>query len=70
MKKRWIFALVMGAAAVTAGIMLSKHKNGKDKNEGDCFPEFCGFCGDSEMMQKECGYDMDNPSILHRRTRV
>ena len=70
MNKRLVFALVLGAAAVTAGIALSKHKHGKDKTEGDCFPEFCGFCGDAEVMQKECGHDMDNPTLLRYRTGV
>ncbi len=70
MKKRWIFALLVGAAAVTAGVVLAKSKNGKDKTEEDCFPEFCGFCGDAEMMQKECAYGVDNPSILRDRSRV
>jgi len=67
MKKRWIFALIAGAVAVAAGAVVVARK-GKGKRV-ECCPEGNCICGD-DLMREECGYDMDNPTILHNRVRV
>ena len=67
MGKGWILAIALGAAAVAA-VMLSRQRTEK---EDACYPEYCGTCGDDDVMRKECGqYVDDYSSILHRGGRV
>ena len=68
MKKRWIFALLVGAATVAVGMSLIS-KRGKGRY-GECFPEYCGTCGDDEIMKRECENAMDMPTLLHNRGSV
>ncbi len=56
----------MGAVALAAGVILSK----KHTSEEICFPEFCGTCGDDDILRTECNCGMDSNIILHKRTGV
>ena len=68
MKNRWIVALTMGAAA--AVVAAAYFSNALRREEQDISPRICDFCGDEEVMQRECSYGMDNPTLFHNRTRV
>ena len=68
MKKRWIFALTASAVVAIAGAVIMSHRRRDERV--DCYPEVCGYCGDEDVMKRECGYAMDMPTLLRNRGRV
>ena len=67
MRKVLKLLMLMGAAALTVGVILSKKD---EQKKGECFPEYCGTCGDDDVMQRECGQYVDDYTLLHHRGSV